>query len=356
MLWLGLLLVSLCVVAIGRMATCAHAPIARLTRQLRRLMWLSIGAKVALCVQAHAQGAPLAALMLAISAVLTLGEFGLIFRWLYPIERAQRNLTATRREYLFTRLGLVWDALAPIATFALGALLLVYLFSGQYAAAGVWGAPVAISIGLGALLSGLSLSRRALPLPVHAAPLAAHLLEEAQRLGREAGVQVREILVLDGTRMRHANAFALSGGRIAITDYLLASLTEQETLAVIAHEVAHLAQRRRLLRLWLLTLSAGVGIAAALAPLGERLPNWATLLWLGLLTVGMTVPVLRLRQRHEREADDFAVSQYGAAPLKNALCKIAAIHLRETDRCSDAVHPALQQRLRRIERHESFSP
>lgn len=289
--------------------------------------------------------------MLVASAGLTLLEFGLIFHWLYPLERAQRDLHATRREYLIARLGLVWDALAPIVTFGLGTLTLVYLFSGQLREGGVWGVLIASGMGLCALISGLSLSRRAVPLPIHSVPIEAHLLEEAQRLGRELSVQVREILVLDGSRVRRANAFALSGGRIALTDYLLASLTEQETLAVIAHEVAHLAQRRRLIRLWLVTLGMGVGGTLALAPLWERLPNWGLLLWMGLLTLGTTLPILRLRQRHEREADAFAVSQYGAAPLKNALRKIATIHHRETDQQGDAVHPALQERLRYLEKH-----
>lgn len=319
--------------------------------QIRRLLWLSIFAKLALCVPMYTHSAPLTALMLLASAGLTLSEFGLIFHWLYPLERAQRDLPAARREYLIARLGLVWDALAPILTFGLGALTLVYLLSGQYRESGGWGVLWASGMGLGALVCGLSLSHRAIPLPVHRAPIEAHLLDEAQRLGRELGVPVREVLVLDGSRMRHANAFALSGGRIAMTDYLLASLTEQETLAVIAHEVAHLAQRRRLIRLWLLTLGVGVATVLTLAPLWERLPNWGLMLWLGLLALGLTLPILRLRQRHEREADDFAVSQYGVAPLRSALCKIATIHQRETDQQGDAVHPALQQRIRQLEKH-----
>ncbi|GIV09311.1 MAG: hypothetical protein KatS3mg019_1402 [Fimbriimonadales bacterium] len=323
--------------------------------RFRRLLWLSIFTKLALCVQVYTHSVPLTTLTLVVGAGLTLLEFGLIFHWLYPIERAQRDLRATRREYLLTRLGLVWDALAPILTFGLGALTLVYLLGDQYRALGGWGVLWVSGMGLGALMSGLSLSRRALPLPAHSVPVAAHLLDEAQRLGRELGVPVREIVVLDGFRMRHANAFALSGGRIAMTDYLLASLTEQETLAVMAHEVAHLAQRRRLIRLWLLTLGVGVAAALALAPLWERLPSWALLLWLGLLGLSATLPLTRLRQRHEHEADDFAVSQYGVAPLRSALRKIAAIHQRETDRRSDAVHPDLQARLRRLERRATHS-
>ncbi|MFN7017214.1 MAG: hypothetical protein ACK4P5_08650, partial [Fimbriimonadales bacterium] len=140
MLWLAQVFISVGVVAFGRIAVRASAPIGRLTRRLRRLLWFSILAKVAIGVLLYPQGASVAALALLMSVGQTLAEFGLIFRWLYPIERAERDLPASAREYLIARLGMVWDALAPIVAFGLGALTLDYLLSGQYSVAGVWGA------------------------------------------------------------------------------------------------------------------------------------------------------------------------------------------------------------------------
>lgn len=319
-------------------------------RRLRRLLWFSMLTKVAIGALLYPQGASVAALALLMSVGLTLAEFGLIFRWLYPIERAERDLPASAREYLIARLGMVWDSLAPIVAFGLGALTLDYLLSGRYRVAGVWGALSVSAMGLVALLSGLSVARRATPFPARCLPVRAHLLEEAQRLGRELGVTVREIVVLNGARLRRADAFALSGGRIALTDYLLASLTEQQILAVIAHEVAHLAQRKRLVRLWALTLAGGVGVAVAVAPLAHQLPPWGLLVWLGLMAFGLTLPMQRLRRRHEREADAFAVSQYGVEALQSALRVIATLHRREPDHSSDAVHPSLAQRLQALQK------
>lgn len=360
-LWLSLLLISMGVVARGwailsRFSTTAgtpsYLPVGRVARRLRGLMWLSIALKAGAGALAYVVGAsltpPLAALALIVSAGLTLLEFGLIFRWLYPSERVQRELPASLWEYLQGRLGLVWDALAPILSVGLVALTLHYTLSGQYRSEGAWGALTAGAMGVGALLIGLSIMRRPTPLPIRAVAVEAHLLTEARRLGRELGVRVNQILVLDGTRLRRANAFALSGGRIAITDTLLAILTEREVYAVLAHEVAHLAQRRRLLRFWFLLLGAGVGSAILVAPLWERLPRWGLLVWLGLLTLGMTLPMLRLRQRHEREADAFAVSEYGKEPLASALRKIARLHQREATERGDSLHPSLQARLRMI--------
>ncbi|MDM7460523.1 MAG: M48 family metalloprotease [bacterium] len=342
--------ISVVVVAFGRIEVRASAPIGRRTRRLRRLLWLSLLMKVAVGAWWYPLGAPLASLALLLGVGLTLIEFGLIFYWLYPIERTERELPATAREYLIARLGMVWDALAPIAAFGLGALTLDYLWSGESRAAGAWGALTVSAMGLGALLSGLSISRRATPFPARCLPVRAHFLEEAQRLGRELGVTVREIVVLDGTRLRRADAFALSGGRIALTDYLLASLTEQQILAVIAHEVAHLAQRKRLVRLWLLTLAGGVGGAVVVAPFAHQLPPWGLLVWLGLIAFALMLPMQRLRRRHEREADAFAVSQYGVEALQGALRVIATLHQREPDHSSDAVHPSLTQRLQALQK------
>ena len=204
--------------------------------------------------------------------------------------------------------------------------------------------------GLTALLLGLNLTRRAAPLPIRTVSVAPSLLAEAKRLGNELRVQVREILVLDGARTRTANAYALSGGRIALTDVLLATLTERELHAVLAHEVAHLAQRRRLVRLWVLLTGAGVATTLLGAPLWERLPRWGLLVMLVALAFGMLAPVLWLRRHHEREADAFAVSQYGTEPLISALRKLAALCPRDPRRAADALHPSLHERIQRLQR------
>ena len=325
----------------------------RVARRLKRLLWLSVVLKAGVGALAYGLGAEVASPVVALALLggtgLVLLEFGLIFCWLYPLERAYRGLTASLGDYLQARLRLVWDSLAPLLSVGMGALTLSYTLSGEYRLQGAWGTLMASAMGLSALLIGLGVMRRPIPLAVRSVSVEAHLLMEAQRLGRELGVRVREILVLDGTRLRQANAFALSGGRIAVTDILLASLTEREVYAVLAHEVAHLAQRRRLVRLWLLLLGVGASTAIAAAPLWEHLPRWGLLAWLGFLALGTTVPIFRLRQRHEREADAFAVSQYGKEPLANALRKIARLHQRDPNEPSDATHPSLQTRLKAIE-------
>jgi Zn-dependent protease with chaperone function len=358
--WLAHLLFGLGVLALGWGWTRPSVPIGRAMRRLRRLLWLSIGSKGVVWGALYAHGVslapPLAALGLLLSGGQTLLEFGAIFWRLYPYERAARGLTTHRREYLAVRLRPVLDALAPLLAVGLAGLTASYTLSGAHRAWGGWGVLSASAMGLGALLMGLSITRRPAPLPVRTVSVAPSLLAEVKRLGDELGVQAREILVLDGTRTRTANAFALSGGRIALTDYLLAALTEQELHAVLAHEMAHLAQRRRLVRLWALLTGAGVALTLVSAPLWERLPRWGLLVLLIALALGMLAPLLWLRRRHELEADAFAVSQYGAEPLASALRKLAALHPRETRRSGDALHPSLGERLERLQRFQRRLP
>jgi len=350
------LLSGLGVLALGIGWTQASVPIGRVMRWLRQLLWLSIGSKGVGWGALYAHGVsmepPLAALGLILSGGQTLLEFMAIFWRLYPRERTERRLTASRREYLAMRLRLVWDALTPLLTVGLAGLTVHYTLSEAYRNWGSWDALSASAMGLCALLIGLGMTRRPAPLPIRTVSLAPSLLAEAQRLGNELGVQVREILVLDGARTRTANAYALSGGRIALTDYLLAVLTERELHAVLAHEIAHIAQRRRLVRLWALLTGAGVGLTLVSAPSIERLPRWGIVALLLALALGMLAPMLWLRRRHELEADAFTVSQYGAEPLASALRKLAALYPRDTYRASDALHRSLHERLQRLQRFQ----
>jgi Zn-dependent protease with chaperone function len=353
------LLIGLLVLALGWRWTRASVPLGRAMRRLRRLLWLSIGAKGVVWAAVYADATPpvpLAALGLMLSGAQTLLEFAAVFWRLYPRERSERGLTAARGAYLAVRLRPVSDALAPLIAVGLAGLTAHYTLSGAYRNWGSAGMLIASAMGLTALLLGLTLTRRVAPLPVRAVSVAPSLLAEAQRLGDELGVPVRELLILDGTRTRTANAYALSGGRIALTDALLAALTEPELHAVLAHEVAHLAQRRRLVRLWVTLTLAGVALTLAGAPLWERLPRWGLLGLLVALALGMLVPMLWLRRRHEQEADTFAVSQYGAEPLIHALHKLAALQPRDAQRASDALHPSLHERLQRLQRFQPRLP
>lgn len=317
-----------------------------LALRLKGLLWLSVCLKLGVLIAFAPRHALEWALAFWVGFALLMAEFSWLFWRLYPLERAQRGLTLTRQEYLHLRLRLVFEQLAPLMAVGLVGLSVTPLLHGVIARSPLEGLLLRL-MGIAGIAIALLYVRWGLPLPVRALSVGAHLEAEVRRMGRELGVTVRALLVLDGSRARIASAFALSGGRIAITDYLLANLTERETLAVLAHEVAHLAQRRRLWRLWLLQIGAASGLMLATAPLWHGYARWLNLTLLALLLVGMMAPMLWLRYRHELQADAFAVSQYGADAMQSALLKVALLRGKPPEK---SLHPGLQRRLRALNR------
>lgn len=273
-------------------------------------------------------------------------EWGILLYHLYPLERYARSLQASRADFLQFRIGLIAEQFAPLLAALTGALFVVFLAS-EHIRQTPYGIYYAIAMGAQVLLLSLFFRKRSLLLAARQAPLPfPNLLQEVQAMGRSLGVQVREIVILDGAKLRVANAFAVGSDRVAITDYLLLELTEQETLAVLAHEVRHLAQRKRAVKLWLLELGAVIALAIAVAPwlkawrLETQLLLLPPLLWLALY------PLNRLRRQNEIDADRFAVSRYGAEPLQSALLKVA--QLNQTwgrKRGKRKIHLDLEERL-----------
>ena len=328
----------------------------RVVRLIKQLLWLSVGMKVGGGVGIGALGweysEPGWALAIVGCLCLLLGEFGLIFWRLYPLERRFRGIELGVWRYVGMRLGFVFEVLAPVVAIAFMALTVLYTTRGGYRDAGGRGILWAGAMGMAGTALAVLYYRRRLVLPVRPVLLPESLMAEAQRMAREVGVSLREVIVLDGCRAKLANAFALPGGRIAITDYLLGHLEPQEVLAVLAHEVAHLAQRRRLVRLWGYLLGIAVGLTVGLAPFWQRLPDWAGVVLMAVLGLGMSVPLVILRARHEREADTFAVSVCGVEALRTALLKSAQLNPRHAHERTDALHPSLQERLRYLRRFE----
>ncbi len=332
--------------AIRRARLADNSAIQRVRRQFRTLLWLSVGLKVGVLSFAPLYTEPQWGSALLMGFGWVLGEFLLLYTWLYPLEKKARQLDLSKTEYLHLRIGSVSERIAPWVLAGLGLFNALYIMRGGYREDGAWGVLYALFSGLGVLLMGATIGRvRRLP-PSHTLAVCEGVQDELRRLAHTLGIPTPELIVVDGRRARRANAFALPGGRIAITDYLVAHLSQRELLAVLAHEVAHLAQRPRLVRFWLLVVGIGVLVSLSLAPISAQLPEWSLLGLMVGLAVLMGLPMLRLRQHHEREADAFAVSEYGAEALRFALIKCAQLNQTQTNRRTDSVHLALEQRLR----------
>ncbi len=212
----------------------------------------------------------------------------------------------------------------------------------------------------------LPLFNKLTPLPE--GPLRERLFALADRTGFRAST----IEVMDGSkRSGHANAFFTGFGRfrrIVLLDTLVNQLTEEETEAVLAHEVGH--YRRGHVPKMLATSAAlqfgGFFVIAWLAesawfntgfgfPAGELAPAFLLFgLTSGLVTFWFAPLGNRVSRKHEFEADAFAREAMGGpAPLVSALRKLAGkslVNLTPHPLFSAVYysHPALVERERAL--------
>ena len=168
----------------------------------------------------------------------------------------------------------------------------------------------------------------------------ASLRQAIEDLLARSGFHSRGIYVMDGSRRSgHGNAYFTGLGRnkrIVFFDTLLETLSPDETLAVLAHELGHYHYRHVLKGLLLSAVSSLLGFAvlAWLLPqpafyhgLGVATPA----LPLGLLLFVLVAPVFTFflqplmawySRRHEFQADCYAARQTSARDLISALVRL----------------------------------
>ncbi len=165
-------------------------------------------------------------------------------------------------------------------------------------------------------------------------------------LMEKVGLRTKGIFKMDASkRSKHTNAFFVGLGRtkrIVLFDTLLASHTEEEILAVLAHEAGHWKKKhilRMLVPLEILSLVSFYAVAKLLNwPLiyqtfGFQEPN----IYVGLFLIGTFISLLgffaeplesAISRRFEREADDFALELIGTGePMTSALKRLASDNL-----------------------------
>jgi Zn-dependent protease with chaperone function len=141
------------------------------------------------------------------------------------------------------------------------------------------------------------------------------------------------------------NAFALPGGRIVVTDQLVAAAGDDDALlGVLAHELGHIANRHTL---------RGIVQAAAVSTIVS--------LWVGdvsalVVTVPSMLATMRYSRDFEREADDFAIAALDRAkvstqPLADLLETLAAQQAGSSDGGLWSSHPLTAERARRLREH-----
>jgi len=246
----------------------------------------------------------------------------------------------TPRTFIMDRLkGLILSALIGLPLLAL-----VLWFFEHSSLAALW-AFLAVS-GFGLVMSWLS-PRLIMPLFLKFTPMPEGSLRRAiLALAEKLNFPVADISIVDGSRRSSkANAFFAGFGktrRIALFDTLIEGHTEDEIVAVLAHEIGHAKLKH-------VPQQIGVGLAISalmfallhfalrddrlFAAFGVMYPTTAMGLVLFMLVYStwsnLLDPLVNgLSRKHEFQADHFAATSVGSAlPMISALKKLSRDHL-----------------------------
>ncbi len=178
-------------------------------------------------------------------------------------------------------------------------------------------------------------------------PVKAEGLEDRIRsLMDRAGLKVSRVFQVDASRRsRHSNAYFTGIGRvkrIVLFDTLIEQMSQEEILAVLAHEVGHWKKRHVLKSIILSETMAFFGLLAAFHLISwDGLPGlvrlsqasfYARILIVGFIGSLVLFPLTPLfsffSRRNEREADRFAIELIGRSEdLASALVKLSRENL-----------------------------
>jgi len=200
------------------------------------------------------------------------------------------------------------------------------------------------------------------------------LEEHVRTLMEKVGLRAKGIFKMDASkRSKRTNAFFVGMGRakrIVLFDTLLASHTEDEILAVLAHEAGHWKKKHVLRMLILLEILSFVSFYAV-----AKFLNWPLLyqtfgfqeaiVYVGLFLIGTFISLLGyfaqplesgVSRKFEREADEFALGLMKTAePMCCALKRLAADNLANLSPHPLYAwfyysHPPLVERIARLKR------
>jgi STE24 endopeptidase len=199
------------------------------------------------------------------------------------------------------------------------------------------------------------------------------LREQIMAYGRKVSFPIDNIYVIDGSkRSMKANAFFSGFGsrkKIVLYDTLIEKHTNDELVAILAHEVGHYKKKHTIsgllsgifqigFMLWIMSLMIfSTDLSYALG--AGRLSFGVNFIAFGIIyaPVSMITDIVSnyISRKHEFEADKFATNTYSGIALQKALKKLSVDSLSNINPHKLYVfmhysHPPLLQRLQAIER------
>ncbi|MBF4985131.1 M48 family metallopeptidase [Nonlabens mediterrranea] len=234
-----------------------------------------------------------------------------------------------------------------------GGILSLVIVCYNWAGANFWWY-VWILIFVISLLMNMFYARWFVPLFNKQTPLEEGTLKAAiATYAKSVGFQLDKIFVIDGSkRSTKANAYFSGFGsekRVTLYDTLISKLTEDEIVAVLAHEVGHYKRKHIIYNLIASTLTTGFtlwlfSLFVDSATLSEALGVMTPSFHVGLVAFGLLyspistvtgIVMSSLSRKFEYEADAYARDTFEGEPLITALKK-----LNKTSLSNLTPHPA----------------
>ena len=274
--------------------------------------------------------------VMGLSVVSTVLDIPFDYYATFRIEEKYGFNKTTRRVYwldtvkeLFLSLVLGGVLLALVVWF--------YTWAGTYFWLYAWGAVTLFSVFMAMFYSQLIV-----PLFNKQTPLqAGSLRDKIQAFAEKVGFKLDNIYVIDGSkRSTKANAYFTGLGpkkRVVLYDTLIDELTEEEIVAVLAHEVGHYKKRHTLRSMVVSVIQMGVlfwlfSLCVNNAALSEALGGDRAYFQLGLIAFAILYSPVNLileigmnvwSRSNEYEADAFAARYYEGDYLVSGLKKIS---------------------------------
>ena len=192
-----------------------------------------------------------------------------------------------------------------------------------------------------------------------------YLTELGQKLAKHSSVPLHDEVQVFGMRDRTINAFALPGGYIGInTGLMVAAESEAELASVVAHEIAHVAQRHVARGMTQSSESSHIMLASLVGALLPGLAGSADLA-MGVATFGQAAAVdrqLGFSRQAEQEADRIGYHMLqGAGFDPNGMAQMFkrlmhSSRLNESPNAYATTHPLSAQRLADVENRIMSTP
>jgi STE24 endopeptidase len=193
-----------------------------------------------------------------------------------------------------------------------------------------------------------------------------------ETFSQRTGFRLRNIYIIDGSkRSTKANAYFSGFGpkkRIVLYDTLQKELSEEEIVAVLAHEIGHYKKKHVLLTLLFSVLTTGImlfllSVVVNSPSLSQALGSQNSSFHLGLIVFGILYSPLSLviglltnwiSRKNEFAADNFVKENFKPEILSEALKKLSVKNLSNMLPHPAYVffhysHPPLLQRLEKLE-------